>query len=61
MPSLPDYIIAMQIDLEEARDFYSEADYPKMIANLQHLRDTASKALKLAPELQPKTSGPDID
>ena len=48
-PMLAEYILSIQIDLEEARDFYSEGDYPKVKANLQNLRDTANKALELPP------------
>lgn len=48
MATIPDYIIAMQVDLEEARDFYLEGDCPKMKANLEHLRNTAYEANRLA-------------
>lgn len=57
MYPLADHIISIQIDAEEARDFYSEGEYSKMKANLEHLRETCIKALELTPPMDNTESG----
>lgn len=62
MMSLPDCLLSMQMDLEEALCFYNEGEYSIMRANIQHLRDTAIKALSLSvPELNESAEPSDTD